>query len=106
MDSSQFIRHIVDQFLQQYEIYPFVSILSVFSIVECIWCKFSCGKLKTPSLTQINFCDPEIYPFVSILDFLFGLQNIVNSKNSVHDGIKPFIGKKCDKIFVKIHKNK
>ncbi|KRX70131.1 hypothetical protein T06_2641 [Trichinella sp. T6] len=34
-------------------------------------------------------------------DFLFGLQNIVNSKNSVHDGIKPFIGKKCDKIFVK-----
>ncbi|KRX13061.1 hypothetical protein T07_5383 [Trichinella nelsoni] len=31
-------------------------------------------------------------------DFLFGLQNIVNSKNSVHDGIKHFIGKKCDKI--------
>ncbi|KRX40775.1 hypothetical protein T05_9696 [Trichinella murrelli] len=24
-----------------------------------------------------------------------------SSKNSVHDGIKPFIGKKCDKIFVK-----
>ncbi|KRX45728.1 hypothetical protein T09_10233, partial [Trichinella sp. T9] len=49
--------------------------------VECIWCKFSCGKLKTPSLTQINFCDPEIYPFVSILDNF-------RSKNSVHDGIK------------------
>ncbi|KRY16767.1 hypothetical protein T12_6162 [Trichinella patagoniensis] len=32
-------------------------------------------------------------------EFLFGLQNIVNSKNAVHDGIKHFIGKKCDKSF-------
>ncbi|KRZ47789.1 hypothetical protein T02_3918 [Trichinella nativa] len=75
---------------------PITKMCRIFA--ECIWCKFSCGKLKAPSLTQINFCDSVF--FVGNLSLCFHPRFFVrfiehrkvkSSKNSVHDGIKFFL---------------